>query len=67
MQIKNNIKILLILFFSLFVLNFNLYAEVFNITAKEIVNTNLSFLVILFSSLIIYALFYCLVLRFFFF
>ena len=34
MQIKNNIKILLIVFLSTF--NINLYAEEFNITAKEI-------------------------------
>ncbi len=37
MQIKNNIKTLIILFLSLFVFNINLYAEEFNITAKEIV------------------------------
>ena len=36
MQIKNNIKTLFILFVSLLVLNINLYAEEFNITAKEI-------------------------------
>ena len=36
MQIKNNIKTLIILFLSLFVFNINLYAEEFNITAKEI-------------------------------
>ena len=36
MQIKNNIKALFILFLSLFVFNTNLYAEEFNITAKEI-------------------------------
>ena len=34
MQIKNNVKILLIVFLSTF--NINLYAEEFNITAKEI-------------------------------
>ena len=36
MQIKNNIKRLSILFLSLFTFNLNLYAEEFNITAKEI-------------------------------
>tara|TARA_B100001250_G_scaffold400642_1_gene411444 strand:+ start:519 stop:2945 length:2427 start_codon:yes stop_codon:yes gene_type:complete len=36
MQIKNNIKILFVIFLSLFVLKINLYAEEFNITAKEI-------------------------------
>ena len=36
MQIKNNIKTLIILFLSLFVFNINLCAEEFNITAKEI-------------------------------
>lgn len=36
MQIKNNIKAFFILFLSLFVFNINLYAEEFNITAKEI-------------------------------
>ena len=36
MQIKNNLKTLIILFSSLFVFNINLYAEEFNITAEEI-------------------------------
>ena len=36
MQIKNSIKILFILFLSLYSLSSNLYADEFNITAKEI-------------------------------
>ena len=36
MQIKNSIKILFILFLSLYSLSSNLYADDFNITAKEI-------------------------------
>ena len=40
MQIKNNIKAFFILFLSLFVFNINLYAEEFNITAKEILFDN---------------------------
>ena len=36
MQTKNNIKILFILFFSLFIFNINIHAEEFDITAKEI-------------------------------
>jgi len=37
MLIKNNIiKTLFVLFFSIFATNINLYAEEFNITAKEI-------------------------------
>ena len=36
MQIKNSLKTSLILFLSLFIFNLNLYAEEFNITAKEI-------------------------------
>ena len=36
MQIKNNIKTLFFIFLSLFVFKINLYAEEFNITAKEI-------------------------------
>jgi len=36
MQIKNNIKVLFVLFFSLFLFNVNIHAEEFNITAKEI-------------------------------
>ena len=36
MQIKNNLKTLLIIFLSLFVFEMNLYAEEFDITAKEI-------------------------------
>ena len=36
MQIKNNLKILFVVFLSLFVFKINLYAEEFDITAKEI-------------------------------
>ena len=40
MQIKNNIKVLFILFLSLSVFNINLHAEEFNLTAKEILLDN---------------------------
>ena len=37
MQIKNNIKLLIVCLLGLFLFNFNVIAEEFNITAKEIV------------------------------
>ena len=37
MQIKNKFNVLIVLFISLFLINFEIKAEEFNITAKEIV------------------------------